>query len=141
MAAPGTVVFVPWTIPFNPVSPDGRVIAQKDAIKLVEDRIAFALRLEQSKTEAERFLSALEAAGKLRIPKENAFWISLCESYRWQFFEHQHRCQRLTEYIVHLHSNYARCRLSGSLPFTPPPMPEEISLYVEYMRRVGGVGY
>lgn len=102
--------------------------------------LAFALRLEQSKAEAERFLSAREAAGKLHITAENSFWISLCESYRWQFFEHQHRCQRLTEYIVHLHSMCAARSLTGALAYTPPPMPEEIARYVEYERRMGAVG-
>ncbi|EIW60459.1 uncharacterized protein TRAVEDRAFT_28023 [Trametes versicolor FP-101664 SS1] len=120
-----------WTIPFNPVRPDGRVISQDAARKLVDDRIAFGRRLDQCMEEARRILDSRDA-GELRNSEEAQAWVLTTERFRCEASEHHHRCFRLAEYIVHLHSVFS---VPGAAPSSLPPMPEEIVHYVGYERQ------
>lgn len=136
------------TIPFNPVRPDGRVISQDAARKLVDDRIgewriislalarsqraqAFGRRLDQCMEEARKILDSRDA-GELRNSEEAQAWVLTTERFRCEASEHHHRCFRLAEYIVHLHSVFS---VPGAAPSSLPPMPEEIVHYVGYERQ------
>ncbi|KAI0706567.1 hypothetical protein C8Q76DRAFT_629974, partial [Earliella scabrosa] len=79
--------------------------------------------------DARAFLQSRQAS-TLRIPKDVEDLIGLCQLYRMAALEHEYRCRRLTEYILHVHSTH----LAHVSPALLPAMPAEIAWYVAVAR-------
>ncbi|KAI0323607.1 hypothetical protein GY45DRAFT_1264319, partial [Cubamyces sp. BRFM 1775] len=121
------------SIPFDCVSPDGRVITLEDAEKLMHDRVTRSLRVQHCMKEAERFLDACEGE-KLRISPETEAWVKVAQGYRLAAAIHESNCARLVEYIIHLRSTILASQDIHNTNLELPPLPEEIVHYIEYQR-------
>lgn len=87
--------------------------------------VAFGLELEQATAEAKRLLH-LRDKETCSMPQDVKDLLMLSRAYRWESLQHQYRCKRLAEHVLHLHSS---C-LAHVDPSQLPSVPEEIEWYI-----------
>ena len=87
------------------------------------------MALRNAAQEARSFL-CLRELDALRVPNDVVDLVALCKRYQTASLEHEYRCRRLAEYILHLHTMH----LDRAAGLSLPPIPAEIAWYVNVHR-------